>query len=83
MKYLMATTILFFSLFLGWFFSAKYLEPILLRIFKPATHETYLDIWFSSFVLIELIISLTYFFYIYKTYKSDKQLTKVNAEAEK
>lgn len=82
MKYLAATAILFFSLFLGWFFSAKYLEPILLKIIKPATHETYLDIWFSSFIFIELMIALIYLLYIYKTYKAAKNLTRMKAEAE-
>ncbi len=76
MKYLIATIILVFSLFIGWFTSAKYLEPVILSLFSPETHDKYLDIWFSIFVAIELIIILIYMTYVYKVHKSNKHLTK-------
>lgn len=76
MKYLIATIILVLSLFIGWFTSAKYLEPVILSLFSPETHDKYWDIWFSIFVAIELIIILVYMTYVYKVYKSNKHLTK-------
>ncbi len=75
-KYLMATTILFFAMFSGWFFSAKYLEPVILKVFTPETHDRYLDIWFSIFTLIEMVIVIIYVAYVYKIYKSKNHLTK-------
>jgi divalent metal cation (Fe/Co/Zn/Cd) transporter len=75
-KYLMATIILVFSLFIGWFASAKYLEPVILSLFSPETHDKYLDIWFSIFAAIELIIILAYMTYVYKVHKSNRHLTK-------
>lgn len=77
-KYLMATAVLFFSLFIGWFASAKYLEPLILKVFNPQTHDTYLDIWFSFFVLIELTIVFGYMFYMYKMHKLRKPPQPVN-----
>lgn len=74
MKYLIATIILFFSLFIGWFVSAKYLESVILKIFNPETHDKYLDIWFSMFALIELVIILGYMVYVYRVNKSNKYL---------
>ena len=70
MKYLVATVVLVFSLVLGWFFSARYLESMILEFFDPGSHEEYIDIWFSFFVSIELFFVLIFFFYIYKVYKS-------------
>ncbi|ETD72850.1 hypothetical protein V757_01815 [Pelistega indica] len=75
-KYLTATIILLFSLALGWLVSAKYLEPVILKAFNPETHEKYLDIWFTVFVLIELAILSGYTLYIYRVYMSNKHLTK-------
>jgi hypothetical protein len=75
-KYLMATIILFISLFVGWFSSVKYLEPLILKMFNPASHEKYLDIWFSMFALIELVIFFVYMVYVYKVHKLNKHLTK-------
>lgn len=75
-KYLTATIILLFSLALSWLVSAKYLEPVILKAFNPETHEKYLDIWFTVFVLIELAILLGYALYIYRVYMSNKHLNK-------
>ena len=75
-KYLVATIILFFAMFSGWLFSAKYLEPVILRVFAPETHDRYLDIWFSIFTIIEILIVIIYAVYVYKTYKSKTNLTK-------
>jgi len=75
-KYLTATIVLLFSLALGWLVSAKYLEPVILKAFNPDTHEKYLDIWFTVFVLIEMVILAGYALYIYRVYKSNKHLTK-------
>lgn len=82
-KYLIATIFLVFSLVLGWFVSAKYLEPIILSVFNPESHEKYLDIWFVVFVSIELVVFFTYTAYIYTIYKNKKHLTKAQADAEK
>lgn len=76
MKYLLATIILIISLALGWFFSAKYLEPVILKIFNPGTHEEYLDIWFAVFATIELVVLSGYIVYVYNVYKTSKHLTK-------
>lgn len=76
MKYFIATIILFFAMFLGWFFSAKYLEPIILHVFTPQTHDKYLDIWFLMFTLMEVVIVIVYAIYVYKIYKSTNHLTK-------
>lgn len=75
-KYLIATMILFASLFVGWFVSAKYLEPVILKVFNPESHDKYLDIWFSMFVFIELAIIFVYMVYAYKLHKRNKHLTK-------
>lgn len=75
MKYLIATIILCFSLALGWFVSAKYLEPVILKMFNPGTHEEYLDIWFAMFATIELVVLSGYIVYVYKVYKANKHLT--------
>jgi len=69
-KYLLATIALVIALFLGWLLSAKLLEPLILKVFDPNTHEKYLDIWFSLFVFIELLITIGYAAYLYKTHKS-------------
>lgn len=74
MKYLIATIVLFISLFLGWFASAKYLEPVILKMFNPVSHDKYLDIWFSMFVLIELVIVVVYVVYVYRVHKLKKVL---------
>ncbi len=79
-RYLIATSALIFSLVLGWFVSAKYLEPIILRVFNPESHEKYLDIWFVVFTSIEFMIFLTYTAYIYTVYKNKKHLTKSSSE---
>lgn len=76
MKYLIATMILFASLFVGWFVSTKYLESVILRVFNPESHDKYLDIWFSMFVFIELAIIFVYVVYAYKLHKHNKHLTK-------
>lgn len=76
MKYLIATIILGFSLALGWFVSTKHLKPVILWAFNPASHEKYLDIWFSIFALIELAVVLAYLVYVYKIYKSNNHLIK-------
>jgi cytochrome bd-type quinol oxidase subunit 2 len=75
-KYLIATVALVFSLVLGWFVSAKYLEPLILSVFNPESHEKYLDIWFVVFVSIELVVVLMYTVYIYTVYKNKMHLTK-------
>lgn len=76
MKYLIATIALAISLAFGWLVSAKYLEPVILRFFNPESHERYLDIWFTIFVLIELVVFLTYLIYVDKLYQANKHLTK-------
>lgn len=75
-KYLIATIILGLLLFMGWLSSAKYLEPVILNVFNPESHEKYLDIWFLIFVSIELIFVVGYIVYVYRVYKSNKHLTK-------
>ncbi len=76
MKYLKSTIILLIQLVLGWFVSAKYLEPVILKVFDLDTHEKYLDIWFVIFATIELIAIFVYVFYIHKVYKTNKHLIK-------
>jgi hypothetical protein len=73
-KYLIATILLFFSLFMGWLISARYLEPVILKVFTPKTHEEHLDIWFLAFVLRETLIILGYVTYAYRTYKSKNKI---------
>lgn len=75
-KYLIATIVLFFSLVLGWFASAKYLEPVIFKVFNPETHEEYIDNWFAMFATIELIVLSVYMVYVYKVYKGNKHLSK-------
>ena len=79
-KYLIATIILVFSLFIGWFTSAKYLEPVILSLFNPETHDKYLDIWLSIFFVIEILIIFIYLTYVYKVHKSNKHLPKISSE---
>ena len=69
-KYLMATVVLFIAVFVGWFFSAKYLDPLIGHVLNPESHDKHMDIWFSMFVLIELVILFVYAAYVYKLYKS-------------
>lgn len=71
-KYLVAIVILFLSTALAWVVSAKYLEPMILRVFNPGTYEKYLDIWFSTFVFIELVVLLGYLIYVCKVHKANK-----------
>ncbi len=75
-KYMVATAVLLVSLFLGWFLSAKYLEPLIFNLFSPENHEEYLDYWFPSFLAIELSIVLVYVFVVYKIHNSARHLTK-------
>lgn len=75
-KYLLATIILFVYLALGWFVSAKYLDPVILKIFNPDTHEEYLDIWFALFATIELVVLSGYVVYVFNVYMTNKHLTK-------
>lgn len=76
MKYLPPTIVLFISLFLGWLASVKYLEPLILNVLNPESHDKYMDIWFSMFVSIELLIVLVYVMYVYTLYKFNEHLTK-------
>lgn len=70
MKYLVATGLLVFALWLGWFISARYLDPLIFMLFTPDSHDSYLNIWFAMFAAIELVILLIYLTFVYRLYRA-------------
>lgn len=72
-KFIFFTLLLAILLFLGWYLSAAYLEPVILKIFKPENHEDYLDYWFATFMAVEVLIIAIYCAFIFKSYYSKKK----------
>ncbi len=65
MKYIISTSLLLIFMFLGWVASAKYLGSIILLLFDPKSHDTYLTIWFAIFASFESAFVMVYMVYIY------------------
>lgn len=72
MKLLILTSIFAAALFLGWYLSAAYLDPVIHTLFHPSSHEAYMDYWFVSFISIEAIIVLVYVAVLIKRIRSKK-----------
>ena len=73
MKYLKLITTMAFSLFLGWYISAKLLNDIIIYLINPESHEVMLEIWFYSFATIEAAILLILSIAFHKKYKSNSK----------
>ena len=69
MKYLKLVTMMVFSLYLGWYLSANFLNDIIMYFINPESHEVLLDIWFYTFATIEAAILLTFTIALHKEYK--------------
>ncbi len=74
MKFAILTCIFSVLLFLGWYFSAAHLEPIIHKVFNPSSHEIYMDYWFTTFVSIEAVIVLAYILVFIKMARAKKKI---------
>ena len=74
MRYALLIVFFVASLFLGWYISATFLDDIIMRVFQPQTHEYHIDIWFSVFIFIEVLISLLFGFLFYKKYRAKNHI---------
>ena len=68
---------LLLSLFLGWIFSAHYLDQLIPLLFELESHEDYPKVWFRLFVGLECLIIL-FFAFVY--WKLRKQQAAINPD---